>query len=130
MNKKMPVVLTSFAKDCALALCGFHQSVEETGRRRTVDPARLAALEHQLTVHEQAFSDVAVQSNATVRTGQRDANRQFDVAVLAAMASAYKYCVEERGMYSVLPFLSLPLPLPLLLGLILLVLVCQPSSTR
>ncbi|KAK3954249.1 hypothetical protein QBC32DRAFT_384967 [Pseudoneurospora amorphoporcata] len=96
-QRRLPAVLTNFAKSTKLLLETFHREATMRTQQRGDSYHRIAVLAQQLHTHGQKVAELPDALNAIVQDLQRDANRSFTPTIQTQMESTYQACAEERG---------------------------------
>jgi len=99
-SRRIPSNLSEFLTSINVLLVRFHQGVEQRAYNRGIGISGLAMLSQQLPIYNHIFSDLQNQMRDLINEQQREANRQFTPVVARALASAYEYCIAERGWLS------------------------------
>ncbi|KAI1502359.1 hypothetical protein F5X99DRAFT_379222 [Biscogniauxia marginata] len=96
-QRRLPSILTNFAKETNASLLKFKQAAETRAEQRLTNPAGLLTLSNQILAHMRTLEELPT----TLRTGitdlQREASRQFTPVICNAMMHAYEVCTNESG---------------------------------
>ncbi|EAA33384.2 hypothetical protein GE21DRAFT_6469 [Neurospora crassa] len=96
-QRRLPGVLTNFAKSTKLLLETFHREATIRTQQRANNYHGINMLYQQLQAHCQKISELPDALNAIVQEQQRDANRSFAPTIQTQMERTYQACAEERG---------------------------------
>ncbi|KAF8866379.1 hypothetical protein BDZ45DRAFT_639507 [Acephala macrosclerotiorum] len=96
-TQKLPQVLTTFTRDSKNLLTAFHREIEQRSMKTGTGAVGLMLLGQQLTTYNQIFANLTEEMKAVITELQREANREFTPVIARRLASAYKYCTDEKG---------------------------------
>jgi len=99
-QQQLPVILESFGRDTAVQLRRFHEAARGRAEERGINVSGLSTLSSQVIVHARSVEALMVNIGAKITEIQREANRGFTPAIVAAMRSAYQACTNESGQGS------------------------------
>ncbi|PIB00380.1 hypothetical protein CB0940_01806 [Cercospora beticola] len=96
-QRRLPTILQTFKRQATNVVKQFHGVMEARTRERGSGAARLQMLTQQLDQYSITFGDLCSTAVTSLNEGQREINREFVPAILAAMEPAYNAAAEERG---------------------------------
>lgn len=96
-SRRLPMVLSTFARNAASLLRSFHRDVDGRARKVGAGIAGLHVLQQQLGVYETILKDLTSTVKDTINEKQKEINREFTPIISRAMIAAYETCTNESG---------------------------------
>ncbi|KAI0402774.1 hypothetical protein F4802DRAFT_574370 [Xylaria palmicola] len=96
-QRRLPAILTNFAKEATVKLKEFHEAAKARAEQRRTSAASLLTLSTQILAQMRTIQALPGTVSAKVTEAQREANREFTPVICEAMTRAYTICTNEYG---------------------------------